>query len=164
MLSLEKALLNLLRGSYIDYVIADGEGCAQINTILCWGEGWGALSRVQKKWPEYSFGAFSTSRFAPTALSLVPLKEVIIFRDTETNTHFLSFRGVHNWSLRKWPFLWHTDIFHLSRGSQPELNKNSRSRDFSSQLQFFSLHYVKWFSTVPISSQNTKTRSSKDEW
>ena len=47
-LSLEKALLNLLRGSYIDYVIADGEGCAQINTILRWGEGWGALSRVQK--------------------------------------------------------------------------------------------------------------------
>ena len=45
--------------------------------------------------PEYIFGVF-VSRFAPMALSSVPFKEVIIFRDTQTNKHFSSFTGGPN--------------------------------------------------------------------
>ena len=43
--------------------------------------------------PEYRFGVFSMYRFAHTALSTLPFKEVIIFRDTQTNSPFSSFTG-----------------------------------------------------------------------
>ena len=46
------------------------------------------------------FGVFSRSHFTPMALSLVPFKELIIFRDTQKNRHFSSSTGGPNQAFR----------------------------------------------------------------